>query len=156
MHEAEIIQDNCLYSQHENKLALASGTALSGNIIRFPYEVDDSGISSVIFDIYCNGNSEEISYQFPNDAPEVTYLKSVYPNPFNPKTTISYQLEKEDKVVIDVFNIKGQKVEILLNETQTSGNHSLTWQPDNLSSGIYYIRLRCEDYQKAVKALLLK
>jgi len=156
LHEAEIIQDNCLYSQHENKLALASGTALSGNIIRFPYEVSKSGICSVIFDIYCNGNSEEISYQFPNDAPEATCLKAVYPNPFNPETTISYQLEEEDKVVIDVFNIKGQKVEALLTEYQNAGNHTLTWQPEKLSSGIYYIRFRCDGYQKTVKTLLLK
>ena len=63
------------------------------------------------------------------------------PNPFNPKTTISYQIPYTGKIKLQIFNIKGQLIETLVNEYQESGKHSIIWNADGLSSGIYLCKL---------------
>jgi len=79
-----------------------------------------------------------------------------YPNPFNPVTTIAYQIAKVGNVRLEVYNVKGQKVSELINEQQTAGNHSFTWNAGNMNSGIYFIRLTSGKYTKTNKVVLLK
>jgi hypothetical protein len=68
-----------------------------------------------------------------------------YPNPFNPSTTIHYQLPVDGKVRMDIFNILGERVETLINETQKPGYYSQVWDisksPYSIASGIYFVRL---------------
>jgi len=90
------------------------------------------------------------------EIPSLTCMDKVYPNPFNPNTTMNYQLAETCQVMIDIFNIKGQKVAELLNEKQKSGSYSISWQPENISSGIYLLRFKAGDYSKNSKLILLK
>jgi hypothetical protein len=84
-------------------------------------------------------------------------LKMVnYPNPFNPETTIEYQLVEAGNVKLEVYNLKGQKVSELVNEQQEAGNHSFRWNAYDIESGIYFIRLTSGIYQKTSKVVLLK
>jgi hypothetical protein len=68
-----------------------------------------------------------------------------YPNPFNPSTTIRYQLPVDGKVRMDIFNILGERVETLINETQKAGYYSPVWDISkntfSIASGIYFVRL---------------
>lgn len=153
--EAEIMLQNCLFSKNGDRLALASAEAITGRIIRLPFEKTGDRCS-VTLNLECNGNSGTISYQFPDSAPAVTRLQSVYPNPFNPQTTISYQLAEGGKVELEIYNIRGQKVGEISDENQAAGIHSVVWKPEKLSSGIYYIRFHADEYQEIVKTLLLK
>ena len=78
--------------------------------------------------------------------PEKFELVGVYPNPFNPITTIDFAIPKNDNVKIDVFNIRGQLVSTLLNEELDAGYHQLQWNiyKDNskyLASGIYFLSI---------------
>ncbi|MBC8416628.1 MAG: T9SS type A sorting domain-containing protein, partial [Candidatus Cloacimonetes bacterium] len=96
-----------------------------------------------------------------NSIPLVTNLNQNYPNPFNPVTTISYQLPEESEVELSVYNIKGQKVKTLVNETKPAGEHSAIWNGkdsngNQVSSGIYFYKLNTGYYQKVKKMLLLK
>ncbi len=79
-----------------------------------------------------------------------------YPNPFNPETIITYQLTESGKVSIEVYNIRGQKVAVLLDEEQEKGEHNFTWNAAGINSGVYFIRLTSGTYQKTSKAVLLK
>ncbi len=85
-----------------------------------------------------------------------------YPNPFNPTTTISFDLPKLANVDLAIYNIKGQKVKILTNEKYAKGKHYLIWNGTNdnnkrVSSGNYFIKLSVDGEVQAVrKCLLLK
>ena len=58
---------------------------------------------------------------------KTTALHRNYPNPFNPTTTISYDLANDGNVAIDIYNIKGQKVKTLVNDRQNAGAHTVVW-----------------------------
>ena len=73
--------------------------------------------------------------------PESYQLYQNYPNPFNPSTTISYDLPVESKVVLSVFNIIGQVVKELKNETEAPGTHKIFFNAGDLASGFYIYRI---------------
>ena len=76
------------------------------------------------------------------DAPHKISLKPNYPNPFNPTTTIRYQLNSSTDVRLTVYNAIGQRVKVLVNTQQTAGDYAVNFSGDNLASGIYYVRLQ--------------
>ena len=89
-----------------------------------------------------------------------TILLSNYPNPFNPTTTIQFSLQKESKIELSIYNIKGQKIKSLVKESYESGNHSVIWVGNDetgksVSSGIYYYKLNVNGEIEAVKKCLL-
>ncbi len=93
--------------------------------------------------------------------PLITKLNQNYPNPFNPETTINYSLKEDSKVSLNIYNIKGQKVNQLVSDQLSIGQHSVIWNgKDNngksVSSGIYFYKLKTENYEKTKKMILLK
>jgi hypothetical protein len=83
-------------------------------------------------------------------------LRQNYPNP---STTISYSLPDGAKVKIDIYNLLGQKVAVLVDRVEAAGNHSVTWDAHNFSSGIYYSRIRAEGektFEKTQKLALVR
>jgi hypothetical protein len=90
-----------------------------------------------------------------------TELKSNYPNPFNPETTISFSVKEASPVSIEVFNVKGQLVKTLINDVQEAGNHNVVWNgKDNngraVSSGIYYYKMNTGKYSSTKKMIMMK
>ncbi len=79
-----------------------------------------------------------------------------YPNPFNPQTKLSYEIVESSNVTVKIFNIKGQLVETLVNEYQHKGNHTVEWNADKQSSGIYFYRLTSGNQSQTGRCLLLK
>jgi len=93
--------------------------------------------------------------------PNVTALKANYPNPFNPTTTIAFDIAKSGHVAIDVYNAKGQRVKTLANRVFEAGSHHLVWNGTDYSgktvgSGIYFYRMTTNDYSGIHKMLLMK
>jgi len=93
--------------------------------------------------------------------PVVTTLRGNYPNPFNPTTTISFDLAQDGHVAIDVYNIKGQRVQSLANDIYTAGRYSVVWNGDDatgrsVGSGVYFYRMTTVGYTSVQKMLLLK
>jgi hypothetical protein len=92
-------------------------------------------------------------------APNV--LIGNHPNPFNPSTTISYNLGQQGNVRLQIFNIRGQLVRTLVNEVQHVGFHSVIWNGDDnfgnpVSSGIYFYRLDTSSGSETRRMLLMK
>ena len=88
--------------------------------------------------------------------PERFFLLNNYPNPFNASTTIKYELPHQSRVTIDIYNILGRKVETLYNGAQAAGLHSLIWNADEKSTGIYFYKLTAGEYKHTQKMMLLK
>ena len=68
-------------------------------------------------------------------------LEPVYPNPFNPSARIRFDIPEVSRVELSVFDITGGLVETLLNGKMTPGGHEYTWEPQGLSTGVYFLRL---------------
>jgi hypothetical protein len=79
-----------------------------------------------------------------------------YPNPFNPSTTISFSLPARGNVTVQAYNAAGQKVDDILRETLSPGEHCLPWAPRNLAGGVYFIRIITPFGTRNIKTLLLK
>lgn len=90
------------------------------------------------------------------DRPEQISLEQNYPNPFNPATTIQYRLPASAHVTLEVFNSLGQKITTLVNEQQSNGQHSVTFDASNLTSGFYIYRLQAGDYTQTRNMILVK
>jgi hypothetical protein len=90
-----------------------------------------------------------------------TELLGNYPNPFNPETTIRYNLKENDTVTLEVYNVKGQLVKTLVNEAKAAGNHNVVWKGlDNnnhpVSSGVYFFKMYTGKYSSTKKMILMK
>jgi hypothetical protein len=83
-------------------------------------------------------------------------LSQNYPNPFNPSTTINYQVPSAGQVKLVVFDALGRQVSSLVNEFQNAGSHSIVFNANNLSSGIYLYRLTAGSVTLTKKMQLLK
>ncbi len=79
-----------------------------------------------------------------------------YPNPFNPHTTITYSLARQDHVKLTAYDLQGRQVAILVNEPKEKGVHSLTWNTDGLASGHYFVTLKSENYIETIKVTHLQ
>lgn len=79
-----------------------------------------------------------------------------YPNPFNPSTTIRFVLPSAGHVTLRIYNLLGQVVATLVNDTQVAGAHTITWKPLTLASGIYIYRLQAGKFSKTRKMILLR
>ncbi len=85
--------------------------------------------------------------------PDVTRLYRNYPNPFNPTTTIRFDIKENETGNLSIFNLKGQIIET---QMFNSGKHNYSWNAKGYSSGIYFYKLKAGDYQKVKKMLLLQ
>jgi len=81
---------------------------------------------------------------------------SIYPNPFNPETNILFELSAGSNVLLEIYNIKGQKVTTLVNEPFEAGSHKVTWNATDQSSGIYLLRFNTAEKSEMKKLILLK
>ncbi len=121
-----------------------SGILQSSNYMLLPF-------SSIIYSL-------EISDIQSNDLlPSEFNLSQNYPNPFNPSTTIEFSLEKSGDVKIQIFNIKGQLVETLVDNYKTPGSYYVNWNPSSLSSGQYFYQIVVDGQPVSTKkAIFLK
>ncbi|WP_340106165.1 glycosyl hydrolase [Rhodohalobacter sp. 8-1] len=105
------------------------------------------------FDITQNTS---VSNKDETSIPKTVELNQNYPNPFNPTTVISYSLPRASDVRIEIFNMLGQRVALLVNERIQSGQHTAAFQAGHLSSGIYIYRMQAEGFTETRKMLLVK
>lgn len=88
--------------------------------------------------------------------PSCFLLMNSFPNPFNPSTTITYQLPKQSKVKIRICDILGREVAAIVNEEKSAGKYSVLFNGNNLSSGIYFYQLLADDIILTKKFVLMK
>lgn len=89
-----------------------------------------------------------------NDIPDKWNLYQNYPNPFNPTTKISFALVKSADVKLSVFDITGKQISVMNLGKQDAGNHFVTFNGENISSGVYFYKLEAGEF-KAIKSMIL-
>jgi len=150
---------------HVNPLSFSSGTAS----VQFTYVApSSSGIDTIWSNVaagYSNGWNYSPEKQVvirtvagiqKNSIPAKFNLNQNYPNPFNPKTVISFSLPKESNVSLAVYDILGNKVENLINGRMEQGDHEISWNARNFSSGIYFYTLKTDEKSFTKKMILAK
>ena len=114
-----------------------------GNWILIGYQIGSINFNVVMFGVEDENNSSIITGLFQN-----------YPNPFSNKTSIRYALLKPGFVKIQVFNIRGQLIEAIVDKFMQSGSHTVEWNAKDMSSGIYFYKLTT-DYKTFIKKMII-
>jgi len=91
-----------------------------------------------------------------NNTPATFEVYPNYPNPFNPVTTLQFSLPKAGKVVVNVYNILGEKISSLLNEMKDAGSHKVSFDGRGFASGVYIYTIQFENHILSRKMMLLK
>lgn len=117
-------------------------------VIRLYAEIGGFNINWFEFSSITDVHNESVSTIF--------HLKQNYPNPFNPSTTIEYYIAEEGFVELNVYDVLGRNVDALVQRVQNSGNYSINYNANHLTSGIYYYRLRCNNFNENKKFILMK
>lgn len=106
-----------------------------------------------------NGNYQyfDLSSEVNVGVPDKYDLSQNYPNPFNPVTKINYDMPKDGKVNLRIYDITGREIAALINnEIQPAGYYTIIFNASNLSSGVYFYRLAAGDFVSTKKLVLLK
>jgi hypothetical protein len=141
--------------------------SLSALVLMNTYTIKVKAIGDGIF-YHDSDWSETIEYVVLSDCDLVdvvhtTALVGNFPNPFNPTTTIKFEIGngKLENVVVNIYNIRGQHIRTLVNGMYSAGSHSVVWNgtDDNgraVSSGMYFYRMTAGEYTSVGRMMLLK
>lgn len=118
-------------------------------------EFDTTEIFEITFDNVTVEEMVNLMSQIP-----IRYINN-YPNPFNPNTTISFEISESGQTLIEVFNMKGQSIITLLDQHMENGKHTVEWSGidrnnKQVSSGIYFYKISVNGNQKVNKMIMLK
>jgi len=135
----------------ENTIGPASADAIAIQVALNPHELKTLRANFSMTGVDNRGTTHASSYR----------LFQNYPNPFNPSTTITYEIPREEHVAINVYNVNGQLVRVLVDAIKSGGRHRVEWDGKNTSgqsvtSGVYFYRLRAGDVVKHRKFLVLR
>ena len=144
-----IIQSSIIFCQNY----LLNINLNNGSTVTFA--VDD--IKRIEFDNVASNDDDNQIQQ----ANQKFKLMQNTPNPFNPTTVIEYQIPKTENVTVRIYNIKGQLIDEILNETQNEGVHQVIWNGtdrnnESVASGIYLYSVKSGNSVLSKKMLLLK
>ena len=90
------------------------------------------------------------------EMPKDFLLRNNYPNPFNPTTTIEYEIPERSNVVLKVFDVLGKEIQTLVNQEQEAGVYRINFNGFNISSGTYFFSLKTGNYEESKQMILLK
>ena len=89
-------------------------------------------------------------------VPSTYVLESVYPNPFNPTTTLNFALPVTSNVLLEVYDINGRLINELIYSNMDAGYHSVIWNADNNASGVYFVKMVAGEFVNTQKLMLVK
>jgi len=113
-------------------------------------------MNRVYVGIYSTEGGGTVAVDNENIGPNKFSLEQNYPNPFNPKTKIKFNLNKSGDVVLDLFDIRGAKIQSLVNKHHEAGSHEFTLDGSSLASGVYFYSLTVNGNTKTRKLALMK
>ncbi len=142
--------DSPINSSHQTFSFVLTSLGLHRYYCRFHGGTDGSGMSGTITVVSPTVVTENTKF------PTNYYLSQNYPNPFNPTTTIRYALPSSSFVTIKVYNSVGNEVATLVNEEEEAGYYNIVFDGNDLSSGVYYLQFKSNNFLRVKKMILLK
>ena len=161
------------YTPDDGETWTPIATGLTGNTFAWTLPPDGTDLARVQVYIYDGDgmlgfdSSDEV-FSITNilvsgvgDLPTVYSLNLAYPNPFNPMTKIGFDLPKEGRTKISIYDIRGRRVRVLLDEHMTAGSHDVTWfgKDDGgrqMASGVYFYRIESREFTSTKRMTLIK
>ncbi len=155
-----------LVNTEGGRILQGSGAIMNIQISAVGDKFDGVGDISLLSAGFDDGVTVELSREVLSPKallPKAFALSQNYPNPFNPSTTIAYDVPEGDNVQVqlNVYNMRGQLVRTLVNETKGEGSYQIQWDgSDNYgrraSSGVYFYRIKAGEFSKTRKMVILK
>ena len=137
-----------------------NGNSSSPSSYQFEYQLYNNPALTILFrlkQIDFDGSfvySPETSVRISN--PKNYFLYQNYPNPFNPSTVIGYRIPEKSFVNLTVYDVLGNEISILVNETKEPGSYEVNFDASGLSSGIYIYKITAGSFQENKKMILLR
>lgn len=100
--------------------------------------------------------SGPVAVQPRQTRPDVFALSQNFPNPFNPSTAIQYYVPRSDHALLEVFDMRGERVAALVDANVSAGDHVITWNAGSMPSGTYIVRLLYDGHSLIRKLLLIR
>lgn len=143
---------------------LGQATVIDSLEIRWPSGIVDQGLGLEVdrnYESTEGGSVTAVDDGRPPAASTRTQLFQNHPNPFNPRTSISFELGSPSQVRIDIFDLAGRRVRRLLDQSMGTGSHHVLWRGldddgNPVSSGVYLIRFRAGSYERTIRATLVR
>lgn len=133
------------------------GSVRPGGAFNLSGVMGRSGQTTVLWPFYASDLTTATSItELDSDIPLSYGIDGNFPNPFNPSTVIRFRVPEAGHTSVEVFNVMGQRVAILLDSPMASGVHSVTLNAGSMASGMYMIRVRSGSWMGVHKALLMK
>ena len=136
-----------------------AGYCIDGSIPTFKVEKANGSLITLTGDIpeWSNNQLYMIGYLEESIAlPAVYSLSTAYPNPFNPTTTFSFAIPVDSEVSLSIYNLQGREVSTLIDANMDAGYHSVVWNADSHSSGVYFVKMVAGNYVNTQKLMLVK
>jgi len=156
----DIISENVKISLYKSDTLYAKITGSTSSDGSYKWNIPDSLEPSSDYKIFIrsisNQNTIGLSENNFTISPDEFLLMQNYPNPFNPNTTIQYSISEKGRVLLEVFDIIGQRIKTLVDEEQDAGLYEISFSSNGLSSGIYLYRMVSGDFVQMKKMILLK
>lgn len=148
------ISDTPFSPNQSNFIGDYIGISAHNNIIRPIWtRVDNNQLS--LWTAFIDSESVNTERQ-PDSFPSHFEIVSVYPNPFNPATTIKYKIDNEGLVVIKIFDPLGKEVEKIFEGRKSPGEYKIDWNAKNIASGTYFIKITLNSKSKTEKIVLTR
>jgi hypothetical protein len=130
-------------------------TWLAKGVGRVKYmEVSFAGLRSYDLISYKVVTTVKHSHANANDGSYVLF--DTYPNPFNPQTTLTYHVDKTSYVSLKIIDLLGREIANLVSDQKRPGDYQIIWNPEVMSSGIYFAVFRANDFSMIKKLVLQK
>ena len=118
--------------------------------------LEQESAHSTVITLNVYGGIWKKSFTDSSFVPVVYNLFPAYPNPFNPSTNIAFDLPENSPVTLKVYNVTGEEIKTLVNNTLTAGRYHVVFEGNGIPSGIYFVRIVTKDYLSTKKLILMK
>ena len=119
------------------------------------FTITDSNLTLGPYCYNSCGNCYELSIER-DDFLDGFSLNYLFPNPFNPVTTISYDLPENSVISLAVYDVEGRKISTLVQGIRQAGNHTIEWNAEGYPSGVYFVKLDAGEFTQTQKLMLVK
>ncbi len=142
-----------LLDQEHKVYYIASGTLRGGDPQKIVSDLESEVVALI--------TTTSVEGAHSNSLPTDFELKQNFPNPFNPNTTIQFQLPATSHMSLKIYNLDGQLIKTLISEQMTAGNHNVNWDGTNdlgikVGSGLYFYRIQAGRFTTARRMILIK